>query len=356
MRRLRWLALAVALFVAAAWLMSGPSRPESAVVAAARDIAVPRHPTHEEFLRRNQRATIVENLPPTEADDAPTVRRYDPLLVALPPTAPGQTVLVVEANAIRYSALGERVIGCLLQRDRKEYDEVVEKLGIDPFEDIDRIGGTDQLLTISGNFERLHFEGLSTETTRPYGDHGQLVTEGSRVIGLWKNELLLISADRQQVEAAIDRLEGRAERSTAPLAEGVAYGEIYGNLSPEALLDLVPAENRARFAEKLQGAAQQIELHVNVQEDVAMVATIRGEGGEALTDLSKSLGAALALGRLSAANGGEPDLAEVLDLAKVRPPSSDHGDAELEAELVLPRALLEKHLAEVCDPAVPAAD
>ena len=64
MRRLRWLALALILFLAAAWLMSGPSRPESAVAAAAREIAVPRHPTHEEFLRRSQRATIVESAPP----------------------------------------------------------------------------------------------------------------------------------------------------------------------------------------------------------------------------------------------------------------------------------------------------
>ena len=64
-----------------------------------------------------------------------------------------------------------------------------------------------------------------------------------------------------------------------------------------------------------------------------MVADVAGPGGQDLDDLSKSFGAALAVGRIKAKSDGDGDekLAELLDYAKVSP-----GSGQFTVEVALP--------------------
>jgi hypothetical protein len=64
---------------------------------------------------------------------------------------------------------------------------------------------------------------------------------------------------------------------------------------------------------------QDVELHVDASEDVAITAEVAGGVGSEIEDLAKSLGGALSLARLKAQADGEEKLAELLDYAKIRP-------------------------------------
>lgn len=316
-----WLAVAAALLALSAWLMSRGDKEKP--TSRPPKVEFPRHSTPEESSRSARRRT----LPPLPApsDDAEGFRtRRDPVLVALP-TDPKRSAMVFEIEALKESPIAKVWLDCLLardDRDRMRFDRLKERFGIDPLEDVERIAvSSEKLLVMQGSFEGAHFDEAEW-TKRTYGEKGVVYEhkENGRVVATW-GDMLLASGDRdssEPVEDAIDRLESTDPNQKSILNEHQAYGDMYGVLSPDDLSKMLPPENEA-LAERIRQLVERVDLHVDASEDVAMVADVDGPGGQQMEDLSKSVGAALAVGRIKAQNDGDEKLAELLDFAKVRP-------------------------------------
>ncbi|HYG69927.1 MAG TPA: hypothetical protein VD838_19780, partial [Anaeromyxobacteraceae bacterium] len=122
----------------------------------------------------------------------------------------------------------------------------------------------------------------------------------------------------------------------AAIPDELAYGELYGVLPGDAARRLVPGDDDS-LATQLAALARRVELHVDAMNDVAAVVRVRGDDAAGLSDLAKSLGAALTAARLQASATDDRQLAELLEFAKVSP---EEGAFAL--ELALPADRLER--------------
>jgi hypothetical protein len=340
MRRYRFAILAVVLLVLAAYLMHG-EEPEKAE-ARVKNVHLPRFPTPEEYQRRNARRTLVELAAENQRDPEEETAARDPLHEVLPYDEK-EGAVIVEASAIRFSELGEKILDCL-GSDTEGFKRIKEETGIDVLENLDRVGISGETMVVSGRFEGLNPKDAKLE---PYGDHAKFfVTEnGERHGAVWKDELFIFNDSEEEVKLAIDRLEGRAPRQEKRFPDHLAYGEIYGWLPVDVMARLVPDDGpNGRLGERLREVAEKVELHVSVEKDVGIVARVLGKN-DGIAELGKSIGGAMALGRVFARNQNEEDLAEILELARVAP----RGDA-FDVELALPSELLMKHIASECAP------
>jgi hypothetical protein len=348
MRRGRWpwLVAAMAFLGFAAWLMSlrDVQRPEPAW----RRVEMPRQMVTEERLRAESRRTLVVPPPATSnsAEPPSPQRPRDPMLVALPSVL-RRGAVVVEANAIRHSPVGQLLVDCFVSRDRGQGLEELRKVtGVDPLQDVDRVALADETLIVSGHFGKARWEQIFPNGGVPFGRDGTVyrpgpsedVGMGGFQIGVWRDQLVVFAPTEDAVRATLDRLEGRGTQGPPAIDESQTYGEIYGVATPEAIAELVPSDYAA-LADKLRQAAARVELHVDTSRDVGIVADVTGVAGRDTEDLGKSIGAALALGRLQAQADGKDELLELMDLARVVP-----DDGRFRLEMGLPLGVLEKHL------------
>ncbi len=287
----------------------------------------------------------------------PESTERDPMLAALAGAAPTGSLMVFEANVLRHTPVGERLLACMSPQARDGMAELRSSYGVDPLQHLDRVAVGDGMLLLSGHFDDANWESIFKDhAMQAYGEHGRLYqppppepsAEGlpafdspgpPRVAGVWRNELLLLGRDEAQVQAALDQLEGRAEPRPALLDENQTYGEAYGVLAVEDALELFP-DDQQELAERFRQAARSIELHVDARRDVAIVAEVSGDTGELLEELARALGGVLALGRLKARADGADKLVELLEHARIH---QQTGDA-FTLELALPLELIERHL------------
>ena len=281
------------------------------------------------------------------------------MLVALAAVSQGGSLMVLEANVLRHTPVGERLLACMSPQAKESLSRLREEVGVDPLEQIDRVALGDGALLLSGHFDQARWDTMFAEhTVEPYGAHGRLYTppvpetgaagdealpppRQQDVAGVWRDELLVFGRDAQRVQQAFDELEGRRPPSAAPLDENQTYGEAYGVLSVDDAAKLFPADQQ-ELAERFRQAAQSIEIHVDARQDLALVAEVGGDGGEALEDLARALGGVLALGRLKARADGAERLVELLDHARVQPLQGE----TFTLELALPLELIERHLGD----------
>jgi hypothetical protein len=351
-KRRVWLGVAGLLFVLAAVLMftgQGDTLPEEK-----RQVEFPRRMRGEERERADKRRTWV--MPAVV--DAGTVaarepqRPRDPVLAALP-RGPGRTAVVIEANALRHSPIGELLLECLMRDGGKQLDDFRKQSGVDPLKDLDRLIVTDEGMMLSGNFANANFKDLGEDAVAMDYGQGARVYEPVRApdepgrkridlrpsMGIWNNQLLMFGNSPDGIKAAIDRVEGRGPDEPSVIPEGSTYGEMYGVLSVEHLALLLPPE-QAELAQQLKDVAQNVELHVDASSDVALVAEVRGSDAAKVTDLGKSLGAALSLARIRAQAEGQKEVAELLDFARVQP------DGEtFKLEMAVPLSAIQERLA-----------
>jgi hypothetical protein len=341
-RHLLWLLAFAVLLLGAALLLTAteedptPTRRES--------IAFPRHPREHEQKRLRARATLVVPPAPDAAEDAGPQKR-DPFLVALP-AGPDDAVVVLEANALRHSKLGQLFIDCALARDPETFEDIQRDTGIDVLKDVDRVGFAGEALVMSGYFDRARWERVEetpgVQASR-YGDGGRLyTTREGQVIGAI-GDGLIVFGDEASVRRAIDQVEGRAPAPESAIPDELAYGEIYGVMPGSAAGRLAGKDDR--LGAQIAAVAQRVELHVDAMNDVAAVVRVRGDDAQGLSDLSKSLGAALTAARLEANAVSDDRLAELLDFAKVSP-----GDGAFSLELALPADRLEAWFSECAPP------
>ncbi|MFY0566545.1 hypothetical protein ACN28E_22290 [Archangium lansingense] len=357
-RGARFMVLAVVLFAAAALLMWFGQGEEALSASKRPSVEFPRRLRAEEKTRAQSRRTWVVPTP-----DARPQGASDPLLAALP-RGKGKTAVVLEANALRHSPIGELLLECLYRDGGKQLQQLKERTGIDPLTDLDRLAITDEGLVLSGNFGKAKTDELLGQHGRSsYGDSARIYeppTErlladggvgrgGGPTLATWRNQMVVVSRDRNGARDVIDRVEGRGPQEPPVLSETATYGEVYGVIATRTLAKVLPPDQR-EIAEQLVRAAGAVELHVDARGDVALVADVKGEDAQSVTDLGKSLGGALALARMRAQSQGQEDVAKLLDFARVLP----DGEA-FRLEMALPLDVLKEQLAFCREPVPEAA-
>ena len=315
---------------------------------------IPRRLSAKEFERMRERQTLPEvaRQSPIAERPAPPPRPRDPVLAALP-DSPGRTTAVVEANALANSPIGELLLACARRGAKDPIEEIKESSGVDVLKDLDRVAISGKTVLLSGQFGALKWEAASSS----YGEKGAIYLAGSSdgagrdsYLARWGDQMMLVGDSEEELKAAIDRIEGRAPKGTPAIDESSTYGEVYGVLGND-LIEEILGKEQPELARHLQEAAQSIELHVSAMGDVGLSARVEGTDSQKVTDLAKSLGAALSLARLKAQADGDQELSELLDYAKVSA-SGDH----FAVELALPMAFMEKHLAFCRQPWTPDAN
>ncbi|MFY0575655.1 hypothetical protein ACN28S_15965 [Cystobacter fuscus] len=352
-----WLALAGGLFILAAWLMlSGQGEAEA---PAAPKVEFPRRLRPQERERVERRRTYVlpqdAGVALAPGTESTPQKPRDPLLAALPRGA-GKTAVVIEANAIRYSPIGELLLECLMNRGGKELEHFKQTTGVDPLKDLDRLVITDDGVIVSGNFgdPRLKEVLAHDGSVAAYGDKASLFEIGRTrpsdgedeprglSVGTWNDQMLMFGFKPDGlngIKDVIDRVEGRGPDEPPVISENNTYGEMYGVISVEQLRKLVPPEQK-ELADRLAAAAQNVELHVDASSGFAMTAQVKGADAALVTDLGKSLGGALSLARMKAQAEDDTELAQLLDFAKVRPDGDSFG-----LEMAVPLDVIQKQLA-----------
>lgn len=343
-RRRKWLLMAVPLLLAAAFFMS---RGESETAVTHREVDFPERIRPSEH-RRLEARRVLPPAPLTFQPAAPA-RPQDPLLAALG-AGKGNLALVIEANAIRHSPIGELLIQCF-SSEGDPVRKIREETGIDPLQDLDRIALTDEGVILTGNFQSAHFQKFAPGDPQSYGDEGRLYSARSSenssatgpdsevaTFGTWKNQMMMFGHSRTGIMGVLDNVEGRTAGAGTPISESDTYGEVYGVFPVEALSDLL-SHSQSDLAQRLQAVAQRIRVHVDVTQDVALVADIEGSNSQDVQDLGKAFGAALSVASLQARMSSQRELAEILDSARVIP-----GNKSFRLELALPMKVIEKQL------------
>ncbi|HZA14079.1 MAG TPA: hypothetical protein VE618_06270, partial [Myxococcaceae bacterium] len=197
-RRWPWLVSAVVLFALAGWLMAlrDVERPEPAW----KRVAMPRRMTSEERARAESRRTLLLPPPAVASAEPPEPQRpRDPLIAALPSRF-DRGALVVEANAVRHSPVGQLLVDCMLSRDGgRNLEELRRTTGIDPLEDVDRVAMADETLIVSGHFAKARWQEIFRERGAPFGQDGMLyrppLPDGRDApdiaIGVWKSQIVV---------------------------------------------------------------------------------------------------------------------------------------------------------------------
>jgi hypothetical protein len=354
-RKSGWLFAALLLLMAGAFLMS---RSEPAALARRRTVSFPRAPRAEEIRRIQDRQAPASNAAVAPAPGAP-VKSRDPVLSALPRA--GKTALVIEANAILHSPIGELLIQCFAREGENGLAQFRDESGIDLLTDLDRVAISEEGVIVSGNFKNARWDTLPGDSSpRSYGSDGvaysQAFTEAAgddqpsdprKALGRWGEQMIVVASSAGRLRAIFDRLDGRARSERPAISEDMTYGEIYGIfasdvLASDALAEFIPPEQTG-LIHLLRQAAPQVELHVDARDDVAIFAHVRGSDRALLTDLEKAIAGLLSASRLQAQTGKDTTLLELLDLARVTP----RGDG-FDLELALPLSFLQKQLGAAC--------
>lgn len=335
LKKRAWLIAFGLLLGVAALLMARADRPKG----PARRLAVefPRRATPEENFRRDRRRTLAPA--PLPEDEEGVRLKRDPLLVALP-TDRDKSALVFEVEDLKASPIGQIWMDCMLARqgERRGRDRIEERLGINLFEDVERVAVSSGKVVILGVTPGAAMPAPSGATPQPHGERGQIyeMEEDGPVFATWGDEIIVTGQSRAEIEAALDRLEGKGQAPDPVIPDWATYGDIYGVLSPEDLADMLP-EEQSELAARLREAVHRVELHVDASEDVALVADVTGPDAAEMSDLAKSLGAALTVARAGADGEGDERLSGLLEHATVHP-----RDGRFSVDLALPLELLKE--------------
>ena len=235
----------------------------------------------------------------------------------------GKGAVFVEANAIRHSPLMEKMLRCRQKENGDGLEDMKDKLGIDPMEDVDRIGFNGDVFVASGFFSKMK---VPEELGAPeaYGDGGQIWhakgDEGQEMyFGKVGDGMLMTAADPAALKAAMDRSTGQADPSTPPaLPAGFGEGEVYGTVGA-AFLQSVLGDSKDPVAQSVAKLVTQSTVRMNVDEDAALSLDLSAVDDKSAVDLSSAVRGGLAGLHAKAVSDGDDDLAHLLEQARVTP-------------------------------------
>ena len=255
MRRLIVVLCVLMLIPAAAmyWALVDPV--EAAPGEVVGDVAPELHaPTGEPGARdhrRSRRRTKTRRAP-----------KRDPLRIGLDTQA--TEVAFVDFAGFRNSELGEYILGCV---PASAVHELTDKLGIDVIERLERAAIQEDLALFTGDFEGANWSRL-VDDAKPfrYGDRAQLYDPGKGgALAVWDDRVIIAGPDANAVEAAVDRLEGRAPSAKMPALPGHFSGTV-------PLKDLVRQLPMAVGSDELFEGAQawfsvtaDADMHLNIE-------------------------------------------------------------------------------------------
>jgi hypothetical protein len=252
--------------------------------------------------------------PPTKE----AAQKLDAMQRALLPQN-GKGAIFVEANAIRHSPLVEKILKCRERESNDGLRQMKEKLGIDPMEDVDRIGFDGDVFVASGFFSKLKLPPELGDGVK-YGDgtlwkatdeKGNSVTFGKLGDGM------IVTGDEANVKAAMDRATNPSTTAGA-LPPGFGEGEVYGNVGQEFLQSLVADEEDANvkaIVSKLTSST----VRMNVDEDAALSLDLKAVDDGAAADLTNTLKGVFAGMHAKAISENDTSLAQLLEQARVAP-------------------------------------
>ncbi|MCA9527995.1 MAG: hypothetical protein KC549_17025, partial [Myxococcales bacterium] len=208
----------------------------------------------------------------------------------------GERRVIVDVAGIRATAPGQAAYRCLLVQAKDEMDRLRSRSGFDPLAQVDEMAVIDGLPFARGRYEGVDWEKMRPgdgATAEPHGEKGMLYLDGDRGVAVWDGQILIGDGNRDQLEAALDRIEGRipADPDIEPLA-GTS-----GQLKADDLFEVLPiaydvAEPVRTYLEEHGGP---LTFAVAVAADGVRV-SVHFQGDE---ELQSTLGAAL-----EAARGG----------------------------------------------------
>lgn len=233
----------------------------------------------------------------------------------------GKGAVFVEANAIRHAPLMEKMLRCRQDDSADGLNQMKQEFGIDPLEDVDRVGFDGDVFVASGFFNDIKVPAELGEGTA-YGDNGRIWTatddDGTKVaFGKLGDGMLISGIDEAQVKAAMERASSTSD-VPAELPAGFGQGEVYGTVGA-AFLASVLGSSGDPVAQKVAELVTSSTVRMNVDEDAALSLDMQAVDGKSADELSKAIGGAFAGLRMQAQQSGDQELAWLLEQARVEP-------------------------------------
>jgi hypothetical protein len=255
--------------------------------------------------------------------------------------AQGQSGAVfIEANAIRHAPLVEAMLKCREKENHGGLEEMKQKLGIDPMEDVDRVGFDGKVFVASGFFAKLK---VPEELGAPavYGDKGKVWStvddKGQRAyFGQLGDDMVLTAGSEDELHAAMDRASGKTPVQTPDLPAGFGEGEIYGSVGASFIQSLF-SESSDPMTQSLGKLLTSSTVRADVDQDAAFSMDLQAIDDKAGGDLSDAMKGVLAGLHAKAEKDGDDDLANLLEQARVSPSADGHFslDVALPGETIL---------------------
>jgi hypothetical protein len=227
----------------------------------------------------------------------------------------------VEANAIRHAPLMEKILRCRSAESADGLTQMKEELGIDPLEDVDRVGFDGDVFVASGFFKDLKVPAELGAGT-PYGEGGKLWSvkgdDGEAMtFGQLGDGMLVSGPDEAAVKAAMDRA-GSTSDAPSELPEGFGQGEVYGTVGAAFLQSVLGASDDP-VAKRVAELVSSSTVRMNVGEDAALSLDMKAVDEKSAKELSSAVGGAFAGLRMQAQQSGDAELAYLLEQARVEP-------------------------------------
>jgi hypothetical protein len=310
------IAIAAVIFLIAAYFLSRGSAEADAPKDVATDSGEKKrrvvYPREQKKLRQVTRNPDDPRPAPERQKALDTLQRS-----LLSPDNKG--VVFVEANALRHAPLMEKILRCRENEAADGLMQLKNELGIDPMEDLDRMGFDGNVFAASGFFEGLKIPPELGEGER-YGDSARIWKtkgeDGDLTFARVGNDLMLTGDTEAEVKAAVDRAEGRAQSGTQ-MPPGVGESELYGEFGAEFIKNMVGA-SQDPTAQKIAELVTNSTVRMNVDEDAALSVDLQAVDEKSAQELSKAVGGAFAFLR-GEAEKEDPELAQLLEQARVQP-------------------------------------
>lgn len=237
----------------------------------------------------------------------------------------GKGALFVEANAIRHAPLMEKMLRCRQGDSADGLSQMKEELGIDPLQDVDRVGFDGDVFIASGFFTDLKLPPELGEGTA-YGGSGRIWTasddDGQKIsFGKIGDTMLVSGSDEAQVKAAMERASSTNAAATDAASElppGFGQGEVYGTIGA-AFLGSMLGDSDNPVVRRVAELVTSSTVRMNVDEDAALSLDMQAVDDKSAQELSKAIGGAFAGLRVQALQSGEQELASLLEQARVVP-------------------------------------